>query len=101
MPGTMYDPNVFAVLTPFDNKNKASSAFKLPQNSRWFRRAIGGVAERPTIDSREPTPAEDAQSDGQELGAIDRLVVTFDELLKDPLSGLWLGTSPRSTHICL
>jgi hypothetical protein len=36
---------------------------------KWFRQAIGGVAEAPTIDSREAT-AEDAQSD-EEACAIE------------------------------
>jgi hypothetical protein len=29
----MYGPNIFAVLTAYDQKNKASSAFKLEHNS--------------------------------------------------------------------
>ena len=33
----MYDYKVFAVLTTYDYKNKASSVFKLLENSRWFR----------------------------------------------------------------
>ncbi|KAK4981719.1 hypothetical protein LTR66_009760 [Elasticomyces elasticus] len=85
MRDTMYDYNVFAVLTACDSKNKASSAFKLPHNSRWFRKAIGGVAEEPTIESREATPAEDAQSEDEETGAVDRL----------------LGANPSSSHIFL
>ncbi|KAL9118861.1 MAG: hypothetical protein Q9187_004583 [Circinaria calcarea] len=74
MPGTIYDHSVFAVLTARDQKNKASSAFKLPHNSRWFHEAVGGVAEQPIIDSREATPAEDAQSEDENPGAVDRLV---------------------------
>lgn len=53
---TMYDHNVFAVFTAFDQRNMASSAFRLSHNSQWFRKAEGGVAEEPTIDSRETTP---------------------------------------------
>jgi hypothetical protein len=98
--GSVYDHNVFAVLTACDQKNKASSAFKLPHNSRWFRKAVGGVAEKPTIDSRAVTPAEDAQSDDEGLGAVDRLVVTF-EGLENPLNGIQLGTNPISSHILL
>ncbi|KAF7507545.1 hypothetical protein GJ744_010336 [Endocarpon pusillum] len=58
----MYDHNVFGVLTARDPKNKASSAFNLPHNAKWFRKAAGGIAEEPTIDSREPTPAPQTQS---------------------------------------
>jgi hypothetical protein len=71
----MYDHNVFAVLTAYDGKNKASSAFKLPENSTWFRPSVGGVAIKPIIDSRQATPAEDGQSDEGELSVVDRLVV--------------------------
>lgn len=66
----------------------------VPQSSR--RR---GVAEEPTIDSREATPAEDAQSEDEEAGAVDRLVDTFKELEK-LLNGIQLGTS-TSSHILL
>jgi len=45
---TMYDDNVFAVLTAFDLRNMASSAFQLRHNLQWFRKAEGGVAEAPT-----------------------------------------------------
>ena len=95
----MYSPNVFAVLTPCNEKNKARSAFKLPQNEKWFHKATGGVAEEPIIDSREPTPAPDASSGAQDVGANDRLIVTFDELLKELEScqnGVQFGT-----HLCL
>ena len=99
----MYDYSVFAVLTASDEANKASSAFKLPQNITWFRKAIRGVAEEPTINSREVTPAANPQSDDEDekLGAVDRLVLTFDELLKYPLNGIQLGTNPSTSHILL
>lgn len=98
---TVYDYNVFAVLTACDQKNKASSAFKLPQNAKWFHKATGGVAEKPTLDSREATPAENPQSEDEEIGAVDRLVVTFDEPLKNPLNGIQLGTNPLSSDVLL
>jgi len=97
----MYSRNVFAVLTASDHRNKASSAFKLPQNAKWLRKATGGVAEEPTINSREQTPAADAQSADHSIGATDRLVLTFDELLKDLPSGVQLGTNPHSSHVLL
>ena len=93
----MYDHNVLAVLTAVDDKNKARSAFGLPEYARWFRKAIRGVAEKPTIDSKEPTPASDASSPDQGSGANDCLVITFDKLLetlKDYENGLQFGTHP-------
>ncbi|KJZ75273.1 hypothetical protein HIM_05467 [Hirsutella minnesotensis 3608] len=107
MPDTLsdmrYDENVFAVVTAYDLKNKASSALKLPHNSKWLRSAVGGVAETPTIDSREATPAAsgDTPSEDDEPHAADRLIVTFDKLLLDCPSGLQFGTRPTSSHILL
>ena len=99
----MYGPNVFAVLTAHDQKNKAGSAFELEHNSRWFSKAAGGVALKPTIDSRETTPAEDSQSDDGEASAVNRLVLPFDKLLSlDNLqNGLQLGTNTASSHVLL
>ena len=106
----MYGPDVFAVITAHDQKNKAGSAFELKHNSRWFCKATGGVALEPTINSRETTPAEDSQSDEEEeeeeeeeASAVDRLVVSFKKLLAlDNLqSGLQLGTNPISSHVLL
>ena len=100
----MYGPNVFAVLTAHDQKNKAGSAFELKHNSRWFCKATGGVALKPTIDSRETTPAEDSRSDNDdEVSAINRLVLPFDKLLSlDNLqNGLQLGTNTASSHVLL
>lgn len=97
----MYDHNIFAVLTAYDQKNKASSAFKLQENSKWFREANGGVAVEPTIDSREATPAAEPQPDDEEPRAVDRLVVTFDEPLENLQNGVQLGTNPSSSHILL
>lgn len=96
----MYDHNVFAILTACDQINRASSAFQLPENSKWLQKAAGGVAEEPTISSREVTPAEDLYSDEQ-ASAIDRLVVTFDGLLENLENGIQLGSNPKSCHILL
>ena len=102
MPHAVYNNDVFAVLTAYDQKNKASSAFRLPLNSKWFCEAVGGVAALPTIDSREATPAEEWQADDDdELGAVDRLIITFSELMKHPLDAVQAGTNPISSHILL
>ena len=91
----MYNLNVFAVLTTWDQKNKASSAFNLPENANWFHRAAEGVAEEPTTNSRDATSAEDALSEDEEPEAADRLIVTLDEPLKILVNGLEFGTNPR------
>lgn len=96
----MYDYNVFAILTAADGRDNARRAFNLPQNARWLRKATGGVAEAPIIDSREPTPAEDPPVK-QNINAADRLVLTFDELLKNISNEVQLSTNPRSSHVLL
>ena len=75
--------------------------FQLPENSRWLRKAVGGVAEQPTIDSREVTPAEDLHFEDEEASAVDRLVVTFDGLLENLENGVVLGSNPKKSHILL
>ena len=107
----MYGNNVFAVLTAFDQRNMANSAFGLAHNSQWFSKAEGGVAKEPTIDSRETTPAAGDDAKSEELnenrnensgpGAVDRLVVTFDGLLEKLHNGIQLGTNPNLSHILL
>ena len=98
----MYDHSVFAVLTARDEKNKASSAFKLNHNAKWFRKAIGGVEETPIIDSRQTTPAEAQSENGDSFSATDCLVLTFNELLKAPLlNGVRFGTNPSVCHVLL
>lgn len=93
----MYDHRVFAVITANDSKNKAISAFKLARNAIWFQPAVGGVAEKATIGSREPTPGMEAEVDE------DRLVLTFSELmqLEGLGDGIQAGTSTATSHILL
>ena len=97
---TMDDHDVFAVIVAKDTKNKASSAFKLAPNARWFPPAAGGVAETAIIGSREPTPAVALQDDE---GSVDCLVLTFSKLMQlDGLGkGIRAGTNTASSHILL
>ncbi|OAA63441.1 hypothetical protein SPI_03604 [Niveomyces insectorum RCEF 264] len=99
----MYEPDVFVVLKPRDEKNRAQSAFKLQHNARWFRPATGGVAETATIGSRDVTPANDSESKDEDKGKVDRLVVTFPELIRLPnlSNGLQAGTDIARSHILL
>ena len=43
------------VLTAYDRKNKANSAFKLPKNSTWFCPSLENVVIKPIIDFRQTT----------------------------------------------
>ena len=97
------DPDVFAVLTPWeDNKNITKTAFSLEHNQkRYVRIAPPGLAIRPMIDSREPTPGppspDSERSEDQSSGVVsDHLVLRFSDDLSDPLEGIQLGTHARS-----
>ena len=95
-----YDPNVFAIITAHDLRNMATSALKLPHNAKWFHKATGGVAEKATINSREPTPADqEGLEDAQPLSAVDRLVITFVDESGCRLQGLRFGTNQTSSEI--
>ena len=52
----MVGSNVFAVLIPFDQMKLARNAFRLPENANWYCNSAEGIAEKPTVGSREPTP---------------------------------------------
>ena len=98
------NPNVFAVLRPCDQKNLATTAFRLPENASRFHQASGGVAEEPIIDSREPTPALSLFSEenvDDEQDTTDRLILTFSQPPKDPLRGWQFGTSKVHSDILL
>ncbi|MCJ1263721.1 hypothetical protein MMC22_003591 [Lobaria immixta] len=96
----MSDPNIFAVLIPFDGKNRARDAFRLQANAGWYRKAAEGIAEEPTIDSREPTPALQPDLEGN-YNSADHILLTFDEKPKDPQRGWQFGTDPRSCDVLL
>ena len=97
---TMADPNLFAVLTAYDNKNLARDAFGLPANIHCFRKAAEGIAEEPTIDSREPTPAPQPSPEARcESG--DRILLRLDKPPKDSKTGWKFGTDPRVSDVLL
>ncbi|KAK2591045.1 hypothetical protein QQS21_011277 [Conoideocrella luteorostrata] len=99
----MYGPEVFLVLKPLDSSNRARSAFRLPQNAQWFRPGTGGVAEHASIGSRDVTPAFDLGLGDEIEETLDRLVVTFPELmrLQNLGGGLQAGTNQTLSHILL
>lgn len=95
----MSDPNVFAILIAHDSKNRARDAFRLPQNVHGYCKAVGdivhGIAEEPTIDSREPTPAPGPFVDYFKYGSADRILLRLDRPPKDQSRGWQFGTDPR------
>jgi hypothetical protein len=96
-------PSIYRQALLFDPVQQSIMPFQ-PQNEKWFHKATGGVAEEPIIHSREPTPAPGPSSGDQDVGANDRLIVTFDELLKELEScqnGVQFGTHLGLCHILL
>lgn len=91
----MYHYNTFAVLIPCDEKNRARDAFRVQPNADCYRKAAEGIAERPTIASREPTPGLQPLPEGNS-DSIDHIQLTFDKTPNDPQKGLQFGTDPRS-----
>ena len=100
----MEDHNIFAVLTPKDEKNLARSAFHLPENASRFHKATRSADSRPRIDCQEPNSPLSIQSDGGEVArwnASDRIILTFDQPPKNPSIGWQFGTSKTSSDVLL
>ena len=93
----MSDPNVSAVLTADDNLNLARDAFHLQDNAHCFHNAAKGIADKPTIDSREPTPAPEAPADAQ----YEAVFLRFDKPPKGLKKGWQFGTDLRVPDILL
>lgn len=96
----MSDPNVFAVLIPCDKKNLARDAFRLQDNADCYCKAVEGIAEEPTIDSREPTPAPQSSPEGN-YDSADRVLLRLDKLPKDLKKGWQFGTDPLVSDVLL
>lgn len=94
----MYDYNVLAVLVPLEIN--ARTAFGLKQNASRFHQAVGGVAVEPTLDSREPTPAQLSPSE-KDPDVPEHIILTFDKPPKNPLCGWQFGTNEVSSDIFL
>ena len=96
----MRDPSVFAVLTACDKSNRAATAFSLPENNDFYRKATTDITKEPTISSRDPTPVPERSVEADsELG--DRIVLRFDDDLKDFTNGWQFGTDPKTCDILL
>lgn len=100
----MENPNLIATLIPVDTKKLAENAFRLKHNHARYLRPTGGIAEEPTISSREPTPApqlRDSNADGHCHASAHRIQLTFSQKPKDPSKGYAFGTNPRLCDVLL
>lgn len=93
----MSDTNVFAILRPYDTKDRARNAFRLQENAHCNSKAAECIAEGPTIGSREPTPA---RSSSPEIN-YDCIILRLDKPPKDPSKGWQFGTNPRVSDVLL
>ncbi|KAI9783320.1 MAG: hypothetical protein M1816_001418 [Peltula sp. TS41687] len=82
----MYGPDVFAVLIPCDDQNRARTAFGLRQNERRF---IKATAPSPGPDSSPLSPSEITEDDD---ATCDRIILRFSDPLNNPLEGVQFGT---------
>lgn len=85
------DSNIFAVLTSCDTYNLARTAFGL--NSNCHHDGIKVIAQIPTIDSREPSPASEPPFDYE---SDSRILLRLDQPPTDPKKGWQFGTHPNS-----
>lgn len=101
----MSDPNVFAILTACDPTNLARDAFRLPHNIHGYYKTtddlVHGIAEEPTINSREATPACVLFADDGKYGSVDRIQLRLDKPPKDRSRAWQFGTDPRACDYLL
>ncbi len=96
----MSNPKLFAVLTAYDKSNLATTAFGLPENVHYYRKAAEFAAQEPIIVSREPTPSPEPDSEADyESG--DRILLHLDDPLKDLRTGWQFGTNQRVSDVLL
>lgn len=87
----MFDPNVFAVLSPCDVEGKALAAFLLEENVKWRSEAPSSIGKKPILDSREPTPVPPSPHE-EVITAANSLVLRLDTKLMNPLNQFQFGT---------
>jgi hypothetical protein len=100
----MSDPNIFAVITAYDEYALGARAIGMDENSQWLRVGAHTVAEKATATSGASTPDIPQQAEEDDDGPnplMDALVITFDQLMRSPISGLRFGTDPRKCHVLL
>ena len=98
----MEDPNLIATLIPIDNKNLAEKTFRHADNESRYLPPTQGIAEGPTLSSREATPAQELpKNDDHDYNLTHRLQLTFDEEPKNATKGYSFGTDLRQCDVSL
>ncbi len=98
----MKDPNLIATLIPADTEKLTENAFRRKHNEKRYLPPTQGIAEDPTISSREATPAKEMLDDDHcKYDFTHRLQLTFDKEPKDPTKGYSFGTNPQVCDILL
>lgn len=94
----MYEPSVFAVLTPWNTR--AGDAFRLDGNAALLSKDFGGNLVDPDISSREPTPATPDPAE-KDYDPVDRILLAFDKKPKNLQRGWQFGTRLLSSDVLL
>jgi len=98
----MEDPNLIATLIPADKEKLTENAFCLENNEKRYLPPTRGIAEGPSISSREPTPAQEEPIDDYcKYDSTHRLQLTFDKAPKDASKGYSFGTNSKSCDVVL
>ncbi|KAI9675746.1 MAG: hypothetical protein M1817_001113 [Caeruleum heppii] len=98
----MEDSNLIATLIPIDDKEWAKNAFRLDHNQSRYLSPARGIAEGPTISSREATPGtQQPDDDAGQYDSAHRIQLTFDVKPKDPTKGYTFGTNPQTCDVLL
>ena len=98
----MEDPNLIATLIPVDPEKWTENAFRLDDNKNRYLPPARGIAEGPTISSREATPADEQPADDHcKYDCTHRLQLTFGEKPKDASKGYSFGTDPQRCDVLL
>ncbi|KAI4228462.1 MAG: hypothetical protein L6R40_008127 [Gallowayella cf. fulva] len=98
----MEDPNFIATLIPVDDEKRAENAFCHDNNKERYLPPTRGIAEGPTISSREATPAQEQPDDDHcKYDSTHRLQLTFGKEPKNASKGYSFGTDPKNCDILL
>lgn len=98
----MENPNLIATLIPADKRRLTENAFRLEKNDERYLPSTRGIAEGPTISSREATPAQEQPIDDHcKYDSTHRLQLTFDKPPKDANKGYSFGTDSKKCDVLL
>ncbi|KAL9015349.1 MAG: hypothetical protein Q9173_000040 [Seirophora scorigena] len=96
----MEDPDLIATLITVEKR--AENAFCYEDNKKRYLPPTRGIAEGPTISSREATPAgEQPDNDHCQYDFTHRLQLTFGVEPKDASKGYSFGTDPKKCDVLL